>query len=136
VKTLGEEGGFGEGAGSVMFSIDAIQVDPPCFEYGMKPESGHTLLLSVRVATGNDAEAAQVTGGVINPYNFSVLGSDGVTKPVESGMCTDYANNLPSEFGLNQQYAGTIEVVAPAPTGKLILQTTFADGTVGWEWPY
>lgn len=48
-KKLGEEAGWSldETDSGVTFSIDKVVVNPPCGEYGEKPESGHTLLLQV-----------------------------------------------------------------------------------------
>jgi hypothetical protein len=135
VKELGEEAGFGDGDSAVAFAIDKIEVDPDCQAYGVTPESGHTLLLHVRVATGSDPEMAMATAGVVNPFNFVEIGSDGVTSPADVGSCADYESNLASNFGVNQQYRGTIEIVVPEASGVLAL-ATHMQGSGGWEWHY
>ncbi|WP_232211885.1 hypothetical protein [Saccharomonospora halophila] len=141
VKSLGEEAGVfprGEGPdspGSVTFAIDEIDVDPECGEYGQAPDEGHTLILHVRVATGDDREIAQRLSGVLNPFNFAEIGEDGVTRPAEAGMCTDSSRGLPMNFGPNQQYKGVVEIVVPEASGILTLTTPVADAG-GWEWTY
>lgn len=137
VKELGETGGWGEtDASSVSFSIDSITIDPPCHEYGTPPESGHTLLLAVRVATGADADAVQGTNAILNPFSFYEIGTDGITRNADAGSCTDHNASLPTEFGLNQKYAGTIEIIVPEASGVLALQTSAISDFGGWEWAY
>ncbi len=136
VKALGQEAGFGANdTSSVTFTIDKVTVDPPCDEFGIRPDSGHTLLLEVRVATGADADAASYMSGILNPFSFSEIGKDGVTRNAQAGSCTDYTKALPSEFGVNQKYAGTIEIVVPEASGILALQEDLRNGG-GWEWRY
>jgi hypothetical protein len=84
VKQLGETACFG-GAGKdcesgVSFAVDRVEVDPPCTEFGSHAEGGHTLLLHLRIATGNDAKVVDRVGGVINPFNFVEIGKDGITR--------------------------------------------------------
>lgn len=134
-KKLKEEAGLihERGDSSVVFAIDEIKVDPECREYGVKPDKGHTLLLHVRVATGDEADANDAMSLLLSPCNFAELGSDGVTSPASSGMCTDPDEYLPMQFGMNQKYRGMIEVVVPEVSGTLIL-TNY--GGRGWEWIY
>ena len=136
-KALGQEAGLGSvgDPSGVTFTIDAVTVDPPCHEYGTKPDSGRTLLMDVRVATGTDLEAATYVSGLLNPYSFGEIGKDGVTRTAQAGTCTDYTKALPSQFGVNQKYAGTIEIVVPEASGVLVLQDTL-DNSGGWEWSY
>lgn len=134
-KKLEEEAGvtYSRSEPSVVFSIDQIDVDPECYEHGIKPDNGHTLLLHVRVATSDEQAANRDAGLLLTPYNFAVLGSDGVTKPAAMGMCTDPDGYLPTEFGANQKYRGTIELVVPETSGTVILNNY---GGRGWEWTY
>ncbi|WP_007025175.1 hypothetical protein [Saccharomonospora iraqiensis] len=141
VKELGEEAGVyprGEGPdspGGVTFAIDKVEVDPACHEFGQAPDEGHTLVLHMRVATGDDRELAQQASGVLNPFNFAEIGDDGITRPAQVGMCTDPARGLPNNFGMNQQYTGVIEIVVPQASGTVAL-TTPVPNAGGWEWTY
>lgn len=137
-KQLGEEAGIGNlpDANAVTFSIDAVTIDPPCYEYGTKPEAGRTLLLEVRVATGSDADSTTYISGFLNSSGFVEVGTDGVTRNAQPGSCTDWKGSLPNQFGLNQKYVGTIEIVVPEASGVIALQTVFGDGPGGWEWSY
>src|SRR5690606_1875001 len=71
--------------------------------------------------TGDEADANDAMSLLLSPCNFAELGSDGVTSPASSGMCTDPDEYLPMQFGMNQKYRGTIEVVVPEVSGTLIL---------------
>lgn len=137
IKRLGEEAGWSldEADSGVSFSIDKVIVDPPCGEYGEKPESGHTLLLQVRVATGESRESASVAAGILNPYSFAEVGSDGITRDAQDGYCGD-ERALPHTFGINQKYAGVIELVVPEANGSLVLQQPSMENSAGWEWTY
>lgn len=117
------------------FSIDKISIDPPCDEYGTPAESGHTLVLSIRAATSSDAEAAETLGYMLNSFNFSEIGKDGVTRSAQAGSCIDYSRYLTPEFGINQKYAGEIELVVPEASGLLALSDPSLNFG-GWEWSY
>ena len=139
-KKLGESACFGgidatSCADGVTFSIDKIVVDPPCADYGQR--TGHTLVISMRVATGTDSEPIQLAGGVFNPFAFIVIGRNGVTQKADFGMCTDPSGS-PGTYGPNQKYAFKIELDVPVAHGTLALQPGMIGdgGTGGWEWPY
>ncbi|MBK1786383.1 FCD domain-containing protein [Prauserella cavernicola] len=54
----------------------------------------------------------------------------------EAGMCTDPDASLSmANFGPNQKYTGTIELVVPEASGTLILAPA-GMMTGGWEWNY
>lgn len=134
-KELGEEAGYGSDPASpsaTVFVIDEVDINPPCHEYGIPNEGGETLLLHVRVATGDDKVALTALPGVLNPFSFAELTEDGVTKKSQIGMCTDPTDVLPSNYGANQKYQGTIELVVPEASGMLVLD----DFNGGWEWTY
>jgi hypothetical protein len=135
IKTLGQEAGFGDPGQEVRFSIDRITVDPPCHKYGTKPESGHTLLLNVRVATGASTENASLVPGVLNSANFAEIGADGVTRPAQYGSCSDTSKQLPNTYGANQKYTGTLELGVSEANGSLVLNLPMANAG-GWEWKY
>ena len=123
--------------GQAGVAIDSVEVDPGCHAYGTPPEAGHTLLLHVRVATGSDQLAAMDAAGVVNPFSFVEIGADGVSHPADIGTCTDFEDQLSSNFGVNQKYSGTIEIVVPEASGTLALDPgAMAEGPSGWEWTY
>lgn len=143
VKQLGEPACFGgagkDCAGGVSFSIDKVEVDPPCTEFGSHPDNGHTLLLHLRIATGDDATVVDQVGGIINPFSFVEIGKDGVTRDTTFGMCADpSANRLPDTYGPNQKYQGVMDLEVPEASGTIALQLMAAeeDGQRGWEWTY
>lgn len=134
-KQLGEVAGLGESLDNLLvsFSVNSVEVDPKCHEYGYAPDAGRTLLLNVSVSTTADVEAAEELSYVLFASNFSEVGSDGVTRPSQYGGCTEAGASMPSMFGPNQQYAGWIEIVVPEASGILILSDGYGGG---WEWAY
>lgn len=134
-KVLGQEAGLvgATPAGDSTFTIDRVNRDPQCSRYGWKPQSGHTLLLDIRVATGNDSEVAPMLASLLNPYSFTEIGDDGVTRQSHTGNCTDYKKALATRFGVNQKYVGTIEIVVDRANGSLVLVNPSGGG---WEWRY
>jgi hypothetical protein len=143
VKKLGEPACFGGAGkdceGGVSFAIDKIEVDPKCTEYGSHPDNGHTVLLHLRVATGDDADVIDRVGGIINPFSFVEIGKDGVTRDTSFGMCADpSANQLPDTYGPNQKYQGVMDLEVTEASGIIALQLMGAeeDGQRGWEWTY
>lgn len=139
-KELGETAGIGyredDDPGGVDFTLDSVDVDPSCAPYSDPPTEGHTLLLHFRVATGDNSKYAQATAQVLNPNRFAELDSDGVTHSAEMGTCTDASDRLPHQYGVNQKYVGTIELVVPEASGTLILDLPSLENTGGWEWHY
>lgn len=135
--SVGDEVMFGEPPNNddVRFTIDKITVDPPCHEFGTRSDGMHTLLLKVRVATGQNRASTDLAGAVINPWSFAEIGKDGITTPAQAGMCTDYTKAIGTEFGVGQKYRGTIEVEVPKASGRLVLRQQFTNGD-GWEWTY
>ncbi len=142
-KELGDPAGLGssmDSPESATFTIDSVQIDPPCDQYGIRPASGRTLLLDVRVATGNDAGNANAVAMLLFGGSFVEIGDDGVTHAAQIGMCTDPAGlitNVPT-FGTNQKYQGKIEIVVPEASGTLALQAPAGglNNGGGWEWTY
>ena len=132
---VGEQVCFGPSScdGGVKFSIDKIVVDPPCVEYGER--MGHTLVLSMRVATGTDTTSTDIARGIFNPYGFTVIGADGISQNAAFGICTDDASN-PLTYGPNQTYAFELELEVPVARGALALQPGFLGESGGWEWPF
>ncbi len=143
VKKLGEMACFGGAGkncqGGVSFAIDKVDVDPKCAEFGSPPANGHTLLLHLRVATGNDPAVVDRAAGIINPFSFVEIGKDGVTRESSIGMCADPSTNkLPGTYGPNQKYTGVMDLEVPKGSGTIALQLIGGeeDGQRGWEWTY
>lgn len=121
------------GEDAVAFTLNSVEIDPACHEWGEKPKDGHTLLLDVSVATGEYEQANDLAMLTLTATSFAELGSDGVTHQADMGFCTDQEQGLPFQFGKNQKYQGKIEIVVPEASGTLILNS-MVDG--GWEWTY
>lgn len=143
VKQLGEMACFGGAGkdceGGVSFAIDQVEVDPQCAEFGSHPDNGHTLLLHLRIATGNDVNVVDRVGGIINPFSFVEIDKDGVTRDASFGMCADPSTNrLPDTYGPNQQYQGVMDLEVTEASGIVALQlmSVEEDGQRGWEWTY
>jgi hypothetical protein len=133
-KKLGEKAQIlWAGKEAVAFTLHSVEIDPPCTAWGERPESGHTLLLDISVATSDVDEANSIAALTLMAPSFAELGKDGVTHPAGAGFCTGIDGELPPMFGKNQKYRGTIEIVVPEASGTLIL-TYLGDG--GWEWTY
>lgn len=127
----------GDESAGTSFTIDRIEVDPSCDVHGMPPESGHTVLLHVSVATGSDEMTAMNAAAEVNPFNFVEIGSDGMSHAAQFGTCTDHTKALPMDFGVNQNYSGTVELVVPEASGTLALDPArMTGGPSGWEWTY
>ena len=136
-KKLGEEAGWTDDSddSKVSFAIDKITVDSRCDEYGEKPK-GHTVVLDIRITTGEAGDALDAIAATINPYSFQVIGSDGVSKPAEEGLCKpESLTQLPTDYGPHQKYRGQIELDVPAKSGILVLAMSMEDIT-GWEWRF
>ncbi|MEV7548693.1 hypothetical protein AB0N89_03610 [Amycolatopsis sp. NPDC089917] len=141
-KKLGEAAGFTGRDGktqSVTFSIDKIAVNPKCDPY-MKADAGkHTLVLDVRVATNQlSPEDAIQLGATINPFSFQTVTPDGVTTPVEFGMCKGSSlKSLPTTWASNSKYSGQMELQVTAKSGVLaLIPGGFGNAGGGWEWTY
>lgn len=136
-KKLGESAGFGSVISPIQntFSIERITIDPPCSPQGTRQDAGHTILLHVEVSTGPDAERAGMLGRILAPGFFSAIGPDGVSHDAWPGACTDPADRLPEDFGVNRTYAGTVELNLPISAGTLVLAGDMTNAA-GWEWPF
>ena len=82
VKALGEEGGLTspEGDPLLTFAVDSITPDVPCTEpYSSPAENGHLTAVQLRVATTPGANAEELGYLAISGYDWSFVGSDGLT---------------------------------------------------------
>ncbi|WP_158882089.1 hypothetical protein [Amycolatopsis anabasis] len=135
LKELGAEAAFGEPGSEVRFAIDKIEVDPKCDQYAPKREPGrHTLVLHIRVATGDDAGTNERLGGVVNPFSIKLLGEDGLTVSASPSMClSESGSRLSTDLGPNQRTQGVLEIEAPMAHGTLIVPLS---SDKGWEWKF
>lgn len=119
----------------VFFAIDEIVVDPPCVEFD--EWLGHTLVLTMRVATGTDSASIDDASVIFDPYSFIVIGKDDVSQKAGFGLCAD-ATGVPDTFGPNQEYAFTLELEVPVAHGVLALQPGMVgeSGSGGREWTF
>jgi hypothetical protein len=145
VKQLGEEAGAVsvDRPGltwedmEIIFAIDAIEVGATCTqEFADPPENGHFLALDVRVSTREHLDES-LGWSFLNPYDFSVVGDDGVTETALATFatygCIAESEELPSEFAPASKYTGTIILDSKHDTGVLVYRTGRG---AGWEWEF
>lgn len=120
------------------FAVDEITLDKKCeTSYARRPEHGHFVMVSIRAETGAAFPADSRL--IINPYDFSIVGTDGVT---ENGLATSAALSclpqsqlLPNTpYGPSKSYSGIIVLDTENPKGTLLYRPTF--GGTGWAWRY
>ncbi|MPY98495.1 MAG: hypothetical protein GEU97_10955 [Actinophytocola sp.] len=136
-KALGKVAGFGSAdtPDQNIFVIEEILVDPPCASVGSRPAGEHTILLDVTVRTGTDRKRAETLGRILTPGFFAAIGPDGTEHDAWPGECTDPGDALRDDFAPNSEYAGTVELRLPVPTGTLILNGVMTNAA-GWEWRF
>lgn len=124
------------GDATASFTIDSIEVDPPCTgDFSAPAENGHLLILNMRVTTGPDLSDF---GGnfLINPYDWQVIGADGTTETnlgtTAAFSCVGGSEKLPSTMGPGQQFVGKLALDSRSASGSAIFAPAFVDG--GWEW--
>jgi hypothetical protein len=81
----------------------------------------------------------EVSDPTISDSSFSFIGPDGVTFNGSLGTYAAFAclpdeRQLPSQLGPGQQFAGSVLLDVPAPTGTVIMSDHF--GSSGWEWAF
>jgi len=144
VKALGEEGGTTtpDGDPVMTFAVDAITPDIACTEeYAPEPENGHLTAIQFRVATKPGVTPEDLGYASINAYNFKFIGSDGLTfsnvDTIATYGCLDRGAMFPSDqLRPGSQYAGTILLDLPEPSGTIVYAPSFLSNISGWEWNY
>jgi hypothetical protein len=136
-KALGQPAGWGEYGNPTQntFTVDKVDVDPPCWQGGVKPRTGHTLLLHLRVTTGDNPTTVQKLAEGLLPSRWREFSRDGIIRPAGPGICVDWHERLRSPMDPNHTYAGTVELVVPDASGALVLYYP-GDTAGGWEWRY
>jgi hypothetical protein len=129
---------------AVTFTADKIEVDPKCTnkyakQLGAKPEKGHFVALSftLKTTTKFTGDRALFT---INPFDFSIVGPDGVTETASSSSsaynCLPDSELLPaSNYAASSQYVGKIIIDTKHSHGIVMLRPPImSEG--GWEWEF
>jgi hypothetical protein len=127
---------------AVTFTVDKIEVDPKCTgkyarQSGSKPERGHFVALTFTVKT-TDRFADDQAFFTVNPYDFSVVGPDGLTETPGPGAygCLPDSELLPTaNYAPSSQYVGKMLVDTKHPKGILMFRPAVM-GTGGWEWEF
>jgi hypothetical protein len=142
VESLGQQAGIRtpDGKQAVLFSVDAVVVDPRCTgsQQQLAPVNGHYLAVHVRVTTGD----LDFLGGrwSMTAQDFGVRGADGVTRfdVADQGAmnCLDDPDRFPTTaLGPGQQEVGTIVLDSPTTTGTLVFSPPDLQGT-SWKWQF
>ncbi|WP_125726651.1 hypothetical protein [Kibdelosporangium aridum] len=122
---------------TVTFTLDKLEVDPKCtdkYSRGVKAENGHFVVLSFTVKT-TDKFTGDNVYSMLNPYDFSIVGPDGITvQNTSSTGCVAVSELLPSNFSPSSQYVGKVVLDTKHAKGVIVYRPGMIDG--GWEWEY
>lgn len=139
VKQLGELASIVDANGNdlVTFTVDSIEVDPPCLGYAQPAENGHLLVLTMRVTTGPDLSDLQFFHIVAE--DWQVIGPDGITETNLSSAaaygCVPESDRLTdSPMGPGQQFVGKIVLDSRNTSGSAMFLPSYTEG--GWEWSF
>jgi hypothetical protein len=124
---------------TIKFSVDKIDVNPNCYQYGTQPPSGRkTLLLHVSMTTGNlGSEGAAIAPTIFNPFSLKGLSPDGFVHDAQPRSCMDQTGRLSHTILPNSRYAGMVEVDVPESAASVASAWPMSaqDGSRGWVWP-
>ena len=122
---------------AIKFSVDKIDVNPQCHQYGAPAGAGRkTLVLHVSMTTGTlSADGSATAPSIFNPFSLKGIAGDGFVHDAQSGTCTDYEGRLSNTILPNSRYSGTVEVEVPESTTSIAsAHQASADGGRGWVW--
>ncbi|MDX3662375.1 hypothetical protein PV646_34155 [Streptomyces sp. ID05-26A] len=143
VKAKGQTAGFSDqqsGAQQADFTLDAIEVDPPCTsQFTEKPEHGHRVVLTFTVKTTPQYRADQ--GWMITGHDFAIVGPDGVTETAlvtgAAFMCLDQKEWLPTNpFAPASTYRGKLPLDTRNSGGVITYRPPTVNPSGGWEWQF
>jgi hypothetical protein len=124
----------------ITFSVDDIVVDLPCTaEFAEPAENGHLIGVKMRFSTAPELPAEEWYF-TVSGYDFTFIGSDGVTtgnlETIATYSCLNESEMLTSDaLGPGQKYTGTVVLDVPEPSGTLIYTPSgLSDG--GYEWQF
>jgi len=138
VKKVGERAMIGNDESDMRasFTLDAIEVDPPCAEGGA-PEHGHFIAVAFTVRTTALLDTSR--HWFISPQEFQVVGPDGVTESDVSTTagfgCLPNSEYLPKiPYTPGSTYTGKVVLDSRNPSGVITYRPYFV--TPGWEWVF
>jgi hypothetical protein len=148
IKKLGEAAGLCTDDSctnvAVTFTLDKIELDPKCTGKSAKvldakPEHGHFVALSFTVKT-TEKFTGDSASFSINPYDFSVVGPDGITETTSYGSGTygclpDSEMLSTSNYAPSSQYVGKVLIDTKHSRGTIMLRSAIM-GDGGWEWEF
>jgi hypothetical protein len=141
-KTIGQVAAIGDDASNpdLSFTVDAIAADAPCTgQFAAKPENGHFLVLSMTMKTSVTMDKTLIFG--VNPFDFSVVGPDGVTETnLATGAgftCLSDRERFPAQqLAAGSQYAGKVVLDSRNTHGILEYRPPMLVENSGWEWNF
>ena len=140
-KKLGEVAGLDCTSGldscPLKFTVDKIEVNPKCHQYGTPAAAGRkTLLLHVSLTTGDlDASLTALAPMLFNPFSLKGLSADGFVHDAQPGSCTNFDGRLSNTILPNSKYTGTVEVEVPESAASIAsAQQLDPNSARGWVW--
>lgn len=125
----------GSGQTYATVTVEKISVDPKCTApYARPNNAGHTVVLDARVTTSSDATPTELSD-VLNPFEFAVIGSDGVTHTglIDTAMCFPVSQQMPINMNPGSKYRGKIILNSPISAGTLVYRPTGFSNGVEWR---
>jgi hypothetical protein len=122
---------------AIKFSVDEIEVNPECHQYGAPAVVGRkTLLLHVSMTTGDLSEdGSRMAPSIFNPFSLNGIADDGFVQEGRPGSCSDQDSRLSDTILPNSRYVGIVEVeVAEGATSVASAYPVASNGSRGWVW--
>ena len=100
VKELGQVAGIDCTGGidtcAIRFSVEGIEVNPTCHQYGVPAGVGRkTLLLHVSMVTGELSEdGSRIAPAIFDPFSLNGIADDGFVQEGRPGSCGDRDRRL------------------------------------------
>ncbi|MFJ8816723.1 hypothetical protein [Amycolatopsis thermoflava] len=127
-----------DGSKPATWTIEKIEIDPPCSGRNGSSDTGHVLVLHVRADSGPDKYAAEQIPDAFRYTSFAEPGKNGTAIQASPSLCKSsepHSQPLPVPYQLNQQLTGTVALIVPEANGTLIQNNPLLKGE-GWRWSY